>query len=139
MKFGFCNKYLNRIFVFLISPLNFIDLIIILGFSTNTLLNLFYNSNPAQLLSMLIFLRLIKLASFTKGFWVFYYVLGQSMLYILYILIFMSILIILSGAMIYYVESYYNDENNPSLYKTIFDGMWWSVVTVSTVGFHIKK
>ena len=42
-----------------------------------------------------------------------------------------SIMLYLAGVGIYYFEH----EAQPEVFRSVFDGLWWAVVTLTTVGF----
>jgi len=132
---------------FMISPMNFIDLIAILPFYVDMIMLLFGTSAELDLLRLLrlfrIF-RIFKLSKYSSGI-----VICANALYeskdTLGLMIFMcSIIVIIFGSFVYFFEGgtwneetrvYEYSDGTPTLFISIPASMWWTIVTVMTVGY----
>jgi len=84
-----------------------------------------------RLLRVLILFRVFKLFRYAKSFQTFVSVLATKKFEFITLLMFASIIIFVSSVLIYVMEA-----NNPdSPLHTLFDAFYWSIVTISTVGY----
>ncbi|MCW8837695.1 MAG: ion transporter [Thiovulaceae bacterium] len=84
-----------------------------------------------RLLRVLILFRVFKLFRYAKSFQTFVSVLATKKFEFITLLMFASIIIFVSSVLIYVMEA-----NNPdSPIHTLFDAFYWSIVTISTVGY----
>jgi voltage-gated potassium channel len=84
-----------------------------------------------RLLRVLILFRVFKLFRYAKSFQTFISVLANKKFEFITLLMFASIIIFVSSVLIYVMEA-----NNPdSPIHTLFDAFYWSIVTISTVGY----
>lgn len=107
-------------FRYLISLRAIIDLLAILPFF-----------HELRLLRVFILFRIFKLFRYTKSFSIFSGVLATKKFEFVTLVMFASIVIFVSSVLIYVMEA-----NNPdSPVNTLFDALYWSIVTISTVGY----
>ena len=131
--FIFTAEYLYRIYVaenrlkFIFSFYGIIDLLAILPFYLATMLDL----RSLRLLRFLRLFRILKLVRYNSALHRFAkaLLLAKEELFIFISAIF--ILLYLSAVGIYYFEH----SAQPDKYASIFDAMWWAVVTLTTVGY----
>ncbi|WP_241856127.1 potassium channel family protein [Sulfurimonas lithotrophica] len=84
-----------------------------------------------RLLRVLILFRVFKLFRYAKSFQTFVSVLATKKFEFITLLMFASIIIFVSSVLVYVMEA-----NNPSSpINTLFDALYWSIVTISTVGY----
>ncbi len=84
-----------------------------------------------RLLRIFILFRVFKLFRYARSFQTFTSVLSTKKFEFLTLLMFSSIVIFVSSVLIYVMEA-----NNPqSPINTLFDALYWSIVTISTVGY----
>ncbi len=84
-----------------------------------------------RLLRIFIIFRVFKLFRYTKSLRQLLSILSSKRFELLTLLIFASIVVFVSGVMIYIMEA-----NNPdSRINTLYEALYWSVVTISTVGY----
>jgi len=84
-----------------------------------------------RLLRIFILFRVFKLFRYAKSIQTFSSIIGAKKFEFLTLLIFSSIIIFVSSVLIYVMEA-----NNPSSpINTLFDAFYWSIVTISTVGY----
>jgi len=84
-----------------------------------------------RLLRIFILFRIFKLFRYAKSFQMLTSVLATKKIEFLTLLMFASVVIFVSSILIYVMEA-----NNPvSPINTLFDSVYWSVVTISTVGY----
>ncbi|MCF6310779.1 MAG: ion transporter [Sulfurimonas sp.] len=84
-----------------------------------------------RLLRIFILFRVFKLFRYTKSIQTFTSVIAAKKFEFLTLLIFASIIIFVSSVLIYVMEG-----NNPdSPIDTLFEAVYWSIVTISTVGY----
>ena len=129
----FTFEYLARIYVadrkpkFIFSFFGIIDLLAILPFYLSFGIDL----RSLRLLRMFRLFRLFKLVRYNKAIRHF----GQAMLVakeqIILFMIITLMLIYFSAVGIYYFEN----QAQPEHFSSIFDSLWWSIVTLTTVGY----
>lgn len=84
-----------------------------------------------RLLRLFVLFRVFKLFRYTTSFQLFVSVLSTKKFEFLILLMFASIVIFVSSVLVYVMEA-----NNPaSPINTLFDALYWSVVTIATVGY----
>lgn len=84
-----------------------------------------------RLLRIFILFRVFKLFRYTKSIQTFASVIAAKKFEFITLLIFASIVIFISSVLIYVMEA-----NNPSSpIDTLFEALYWAVVTISTVGY----
>ncbi|WP_229855099.1 ion transporter [Candidatus Sulfurimonas marisnigri] len=122
-KFKFFNALKEIIeikFRYILSIKAIIDLMAIIPFF-----------HELRLLRIFILFRVFKLFRYAKSIQTFASVLAAKKFEFFTLLIFASIIIFVSSVLIYVMEA-----NSPdSQIKTLFDALYWSIVTISTVGY----
>ncbi|MDY0116985.1 MAG: ion channel [Sulfurimonadaceae bacterium] len=84
-----------------------------------------------RLLRIFVFFRVFKLFRYAKSFQTFISVFSSKKFEFITLLIFASIVIVISSVLIYVMEA-----NNPdSPVNTLFEAFYWSLITISTVGY----
>lgn len=84
-----------------------------------------------RLLRIFILFRVFKLFRYAKSIQILLSVLATKKFEFITLLMFASVVIFVSSILIYIMEA-----NNPdSLIHTLFDSLYWSIVTISTVGY----
>lgn len=84
-----------------------------------------------RLLRIFILFRVFKLFRYTKSIQILFSVLATKKFEFITLLVFASAVIFVSSILIYIMEA-----NNPdSPINTLYDSLYWSVVTISTVGY----
>ena len=109
-----------------LSPVSLIDLLAIAPFYLS-----FIFAIDLRYLRMLRMLRLLKLTHYFKGLRLFMDVLRKELPSIGAAIIIMSVLVIMSASVMYGVEH----EAQPDVFDSIPSAIWWSVVTMTTVGY----
>lgn len=105
---------------FVFSPAAIIDLLAIMPFF-----------HEMRLLRVFILFRVFKLFRYTKSLSQFISILSSKKFEIFTLGVFASVIVIVSSVLIYVMEA-----NNPeSRIDTLFDAVYWSVVTIFTVGY----
>jgi voltage-gated potassium channel len=84
-----------------------------------------------RLLRLFILFRVFKLFRYAKSIQVFVSVISAKKFEFLTLFIFASIVIFVSSVLIYVMEA--NNQDSPI--NTLFEAVYWSVVTISTVGY----
>lgn len=111
---------------YILSPVSLIDLLAIAPFYLS-----FIFAIDLRYLRMLRMLRLLKLTHYFKGLRLFIDVLRKELPNIGAAIIIMSVLVILSASVMYGVEH----DAQPDVFDSIPSAIWWSVVTMTTVGY----
>lgn len=84
-----------------------------------------------RLLRLFVLFRVFKLFRYTKNFQTFTSVFSTKKFEFFILLIFSSIVIFVSSVLVYVMEA----ENPRSPINTLFDAVYWSIVTIATVGY----
>jgi len=125
-------------------PLSVIDLVAIVPFWVEMFIQAVLqgeaniNLSWVRVLRLFRVFRIFKVGKLTFGFKIFLAAIKMSMTSFTILIFFMCILIILSSSLMYMFEN--NDpphpaQARPDLFATIPDCMWWSIVTMTTVGY----
>ncbi|MBQ4837449.1 ion transporter [Pseudoalteromonas luteoviolacea] len=109
-----------------LSPVSLIDLLAIAPFYLS-----FIFAIDLRYLRLLRMLRLLKLTHYFKGLRLFMDVLRKELPSIGAAIIIMSVLVLMSASVMYSVEH----EAQPDVFDSIPSAIWWSVVTMTTVGY----
>ncbi|MFA5454335.1 MAG: ion transporter [Sulfurimonas sp.] len=84
-----------------------------------------------RLLRLFVLFRVFKLFRYTKSFQTFTSVLSTKKFEFFILLMFSSVVVFVSSVLIYVMEV----QNPKSPVNTFFDALYWSIVTISTVGY----
>ena len=140
----FCAEYLIRVwccveaeeysqlshskarFKYIFTPIALIDLIAILPF----IIAMFF-SIDLRSLRLIRVLRLLKLTHYFKGFNIFIAVIAKEFQSITAAMMVMVFLIIIAASLMHTVEG----QAQPETFGSILRALWWSVVTMTTVGY----
>ncbi len=138
----FTIEYLLRIWVsdidkevknsrikFILSPLGIIDLLAIIPFYLPMLFKI--DLRIIRILRLLRLLRIFKLGRFSKSLKTINQVLKETKTDLLITLFVAFILLVLSSTLMYYVEN----EAQPQKFASIGHSFWWSIATLTTVGY----
>ena len=109
-----------------LSPVSLIDLLAIAPFYLS-----FIFAIDLRYLRMLRMIRLLKLTHYFKGLHLFIDVFKKELPSIGAAIIIMSVLVIMSASVMYGLEH----EAQPDVFDSIPSAIWWSVVTMTTVGY----
>ena len=129
----FSAEYLFRIWIaekkrsYIFSFYGVIDLICVLPFYIATLMGL----ESLRLLRLFRLLRIFKMVRYNKAInrvWLSIYSAREELLVFLGA---SSIMIMLSAVGIYHFEH----QAQPEVYRSLFDALWWAVITLTTVGY----
>jgi voltage-gated potassium channel len=114
---------------YMISPAALIDLIAILPFYIHVFVGL--DLRVLRVLRLMRFFRLFRLTAYTKATRVVTNVFKSRFSELMLAFILTSFLIIVSSCLVYFVEH----PAQPDKFSSIPDTIWWSVVTLTTVGY----
>lgn len=84
-----------------------------------------------RLLRLFILFRVFKIFRYTQNMQYFGYILSHKKFELLTLLTFASVVVFVASVLIYVMEA--NNPNSPV--NTLFDAFYWSIVTISTVGY----
>jgi voltage-gated potassium channel len=111
---------------YIFTPIALIDLIAILPFIVAMFFSLDLRS-----LRLIRVLRLLKLTHYFKGFNIFISVIAKELKSITAAMMVMVFLIIIAASLMHAVEG----QSQPETFGSILRSLWWSVVTMTTVGY----
>jgi len=111
---------------YLFTPIALIDLIAILPF----IIAIFFTIDLRSL-RLIRVLRLLKLTHYFKGFNIFITVIAKELKSITAAMMVMIFLIIIAASLMHTVEGHVQ----PETFGSILRSLWWSVVTMTTVGY----
>jgi len=114
---------------FFLSTYGIIDLLAILPFYLPLLFP--FDLRFVRILRLLRLLRIFKIGRFSKSFNTIKYVLRESKSELSITVFIAFILLIFSSTLMYYVEN----EAQPEKFQNIGESLWWSVATLTTVGY----
>ncbi|XP_046442547.1 potassium voltage-gated channel protein Shaw-like [Daphnia pulex] len=122
---------------FLQSPVNVIDLVATLSFYTDMLLQeLAHHVDNADILeffSIIRILRLFKLTRHSPGLKILIHTFKASAKELTLLVFFLMLGIVIFASLVYYGERLQANPHND--FKSIPEGLWWAIVTMTTVGY----
>lgn len=111
---------------YMVTPMAFIDLIVILPFYLSSIIGI-----DLRVLRILRLLRILKLTRYS-GAWALFAAVLYGQRRTLYMAGFlMIIMLVLSASLMYFIEH----DAQPQAFADIPSAMWWSLVTLTTVGY----
>lgn len=123
------GNYITKKLKFITSKFGLIDLISILPFYIPLILPL--DLRVVRILRLFRLLRIFKLGRFSKSMKTIGSILKDTKADISITVFVAFILLILSSTLMYYIES----DAQPEKFENIGQAMWWSVATLTTVGY----
>jgi len=114
---------------YMVSPGGMIDLLAILPFYLKVFIH--FDLRMLRILRLFRFLRLFRLTAYMKAAKLITNVFRATFNQLMLGLVMVVILIILSSSIIYFIEH----AKQPDVFTTIPDTIWWSVTTLTTVGY----
>lgn len=117
--FGVLYEVFKRKFDYMTTPLAIIDLLAILP-----------SYRPLRILRIFLLFRLFKLFRYARSIHAFAYVLSEKRFELGTLAIFVSFIVVTASSAIYIFEA----NSNPAIVD-FFDAIYWSLVTISTVGY----
>ncbi len=92
-----------------------------------TVLPLLFTGDPALAVRLLRILRLLKLARYLGTLWLFFASLRDVVEILVVAVAAIGLVVLMAGNIVYFLE--------PQTVSNAFEGMWWSLVTMTTVGY----
>jgi len=129
----FTAEYLMRLYVadrklaFIFSFFGFVDLLAILPFYVSTGVDL----RSVRAIRLFRLFRVLKVVRYNRAIWRFHRALLIAKEEIILFGLVASLLLFLSAVGIYYFEN----EAQPEVFSSVFHSFWWSVCTLTTVGY----
>ena len=125
-------------FAFVKSPVNIVDFLATLSFYLDILFNKilpksFTNTELFEFLSITRIFRLFKLTRHYGGLKILIHTFTASMRELILLIFFLVLFIVIFASLIYYAERLQNNPEND--FTSIPIGLWWSIVTMTTVGY----
>ena len=123
--------------VFLESPLNWIDFVATLSFHSDMLLQYYFkdieNADILEFFSIIRILRLFKLTRHSPGLKILIHTFKASSKELTLLVFFLVLGMVIFASLVYYAERLHTNPEND--FKSIPEGLWWAVVTMTTVGY----
>ena len=125
-------------FAFVRSPVNVIDFLATLSFYLDILFNKFLpealtNTELFEFFSITRIFRLFKLTRHYGGLKILIHTFTASMRELMLLIFFLVLFIVIFASLIYYAERLQKNPDND--FTSIPIGLWWSIVTMTTVGY----
>ncbi|KAK7601372.1 hypothetical protein V9T40_008813 [Parthenolecanium corni] len=123
---------------FLKSPVNIIDFLATLSFYIDmiiqfSLVQSLNKSNILEFMSIVRVLRLFKLTRHSRGLKVLIHTFKASAKELMLLVFFLVLGIVVFASLVYYAERLQANPHND--FKSIPEGLWWAIVTMTTVGY----
>lgn len=121
-------------FEFIKAPVNIIDFVATLSFYMDFMLSqMDQESDILEFFSIIRILRLVKLTRHSTGLKILIHTFKASAKELSLLIFFLLLGIVMFAALIFYAERIqYNPQND---FKSIPVGLWWAIVTMTTVGY----
>ncbi|KAK4874978.1 hypothetical protein RN001_014338 [Aquatica leii] len=140
----FCNAWFTfeltvrlivapNVIQFMKSPVNVIDFVATLSFYIDMSLNVDGKSELLEFFSIIRILRLFKLTRHSPGLKILIHTFKASAKELTLLVFFLVLGIVVFASLVYYAEKLQNNPNNS--FKSIPEGLWWAIVTMTTVGY----
>ncbi|KAK9687653.1 BTB/POZ domain [Popillia japonica] len=122
-----------NIIMFVSSPVNIIDFVATLSFYIDLVLIKETKSDLLEFFSIIRILRLFKLTRHSPGLKILIHTFKASAKELGLLVFFLVLGIVVFASLVYYAEKLQNNPNNS--FKSIPEGLWWAIVTMTTVGY----
>ncbi|KAJ8915119.1 hypothetical protein NQ315_000371 [Exocentrus adspersus] len=140
----FCNAWFTfelsvrlivapNIIEFLRSPVNIIDFTATLSFYIDMILIFEKKSQLLDFFSIIRILRLFKLTRHSPGLKILIHTFKASAKELGLLVFFLILGIVVFASLVYYAEKMQDNKDNS--FKSIPEGLWWAIVTMTTVGY----
>ena len=114
---------------------NYIDMLATIWAYIDIILSAYPTHQFLQLLEVIRVLRLIRLFGYNPGLKVIITSLKSSASVLQLLLVIMLIASTVFGSFVYYVEKLTSDNQELNKFKSIPDGLWYAVVSLTTIGY----
>ncbi|XP_063702622.1 potassium voltage-gated channel protein Shaw-like [Culicoides brevitarsis] len=118
---------------FIKSPVNLIDLVATLSFYTDVCQKLGEQTGLLEAFSIVRILRLFKLTRHSPGLRILIHTFKASARELTLLVFFLVLGIVVFASLVYYAEKLQDNPDNQ--FKSIPLGLWWAIVTMTTVGY----
>jgi len=137
---------INKVWWFVIQPLNVIDLLAILPFYVEVIVGAVSALAFVRVMRLIRVLRVVKLAKFSEGFSMLGEGLVASRKGMQLMVVFVGFGVVLWASLEWYLETiwqtfweaddtWYYDDGADTPFQSIPHTMWWAIVTMTTVGY----
>ncbi|KAF5271193.1 hypothetical protein FQA39_LY08200 [Lamprigera yunnana] len=118
---------------FMKSPVNVIDFVATLSFYVDMSLKNEEKSELLEFFSIIRILRLFKLTRHSPGLKILIHTFKASAKELTLLVFFLVLGIVVFASLVYYAEKLQSNPHNS--FKSIPEGLWWAIVTMTTVGY----
>ncbi|XP_059616493.1 potassium voltage-gated channel protein Shaw-like [Phlebotomus argentipes] len=122
-----------NILQFIKSPVNIIDLAATLSFYTDVVQQMGEQTGLLEAFSIIRILRLFKLTRHSPGLRILIHTFKASAKELTLLVFFLVLGIVVFASLVYYAEKLQDNPDNQ--FKSIPLGLWWAIVTMTTVGY----
>ncbi|XP_055709150.1 potassium voltage-gated channel protein Shaw-like isoform X2 [Phlebotomus papatasi] len=122
-----------NLFQFIKSPVNIIDLAATLSFYTDVVQQMGEQPGLLEAFSIIRILRLFKLTRHSPGLRILIHTFKASAKELTLLVFFLVLGIVVFASLVYYAEKLQDNPDNQ--FKSIPLGLWWAIVTMTTVGY----
>ncbi|XP_066159005.1 potassium voltage-gated channel protein Shaw-like isoform X3 [Euwallacea fornicatus] len=141
----FCNAWFTfelsvrlivspNIIEFIKSPVNIIDFAATLSFYIDMIVIFEKKNELLDFFSIIRILRLFKLTRHSPGLKILIHTFKASAKELALLVFFLVLGIVVFASLVYYAEKLDGD-NKQNVFKSIPEGLWWAIVTMTTVGY----
>ena len=120
----------KRVVAYLLKFSTWIDILAVIPFYLHVLVKAYNIPFNFQAFKIMRVVRILKLGRYSDGLRLLGKTVSRSKNHLISLFLYLSVGLFIIAFLVYFIES----KRNPQ-FKSIFDGFWWAVITITTVGY----